>query len=228
MSTPDAVSSPDLDWGNFSSGGPWVLDRDAIEWSRVAVVLRRMAQREVPDLVRNRRVPPVGRLFQVVTAFAVALASWWVKKKRNRFATTEESRAYLSLRLRTAIEKLGATYIKLAQIISSGEGLFPAELVDEFLANKIRDHDHAAGLVQRLRQMLGHKPNPLSRMSLGMPKKREIMNRDDCRPIKRKGNEIGLVVERRLVTQTALIKCSCLPCPHQPPHHRHAAEHPTP
>ena len=132
MSTPDAASSPDLDWGNFSSRGPWVLDRDAIEWSRVAVVLRRMAQREVPDLVRNRRVPPVGRLFQVVTAFAVALAPWWVKKKRNRFATTEESRAYLSLRLRTAIEKLGATYIKLAQIISSGEGLFPAELVDEF------------------------------------------------------------------------------------------------
>ncbi|MFZ9392634.1 MAG: ABC1 kinase family protein, partial [Ilumatobacteraceae bacterium] len=38
----------------------------------------------------------------------------------------------LSLRLRRAIERLGATYIKLAQIISSGEGLFPAELVDEF------------------------------------------------------------------------------------------------
>ncbi|NBO84690.1 MAG: AarF/ABC1/UbiB kinase family protein, partial [Actinobacteria bacterium] len=31
-----------------------------------------------------------------------------------------------------AIERLGSTYIKLAQIISSGEGLFPAELVEEF------------------------------------------------------------------------------------------------
>ena len=43
----------------------------------------------------------------------------------------------MSLRLRKAIEKLGATYIKLAQIISSGEGLFPTELVIEF--KKCRD-----------------------------------------------------------------------------------------
>jgi ubiquinone biosynthesis protein len=43
----------------------------------------------------------------------------------------------MSLRLRKAIEKLGATYIKLAQIISSGEGLFPTELVNEF--KKCRD-----------------------------------------------------------------------------------------
>jgi ubiquinone biosynthesis protein len=38
----------------------------------------------------------------------------------------------LSRRLREAAEDLGPTYIKLGQIISSGEGLFPAELVDEF------------------------------------------------------------------------------------------------
>jgi ubiquinone biosynthesis protein len=43
----------------------------------------------------------------------------------------------MSLRLRKAIEKLGAKYIKLAQIISSGEGLFPTELVNEF--KKCRD-----------------------------------------------------------------------------------------
>ncbi len=30
-----------------------------------------------------------------------------------------------------AAESLGATYIKLGQIISSGEGLFPAELVND-------------------------------------------------------------------------------------------------
>ena len=34
--------------------------------------------------------------------------------------------------MRKAVEKLGSTYIKLGQIISSGEGLFPTELVDEF------------------------------------------------------------------------------------------------
>jgi ubiquinone biosynthesis protein len=34
--------------------------------------------------------------------------------------------------MRKAVERLGSTYIKLGQIISSGEGLFPTELVNEF------------------------------------------------------------------------------------------------
>ena len=38
----------------------------------------------------------------------------------------------LSRRLRLAAERLGPTYIKLGQIISSGEGIFPEELVTEF------------------------------------------------------------------------------------------------
>ena len=42
------------------------------------------------------------------------------------------SRAGISRRLRIAAERLGPTYIKLGQIISSGQGIFPAELVDEF------------------------------------------------------------------------------------------------
>jgi len=45
--------------------------------------------------------------------------------------------ADLSLRLREAAEVLGPTYIKLGQIISSGQGIFPKELVDEFI--KCRD-----------------------------------------------------------------------------------------
>ena len=40
--------------------------------------------------------------------------------------------AELSRRLRLAAETLGPTFIKLGQIISSGEGLFPPELVGEF------------------------------------------------------------------------------------------------
>lgn len=109
-----------------------MLDKDAIAWSRVAVVLRNSAQREVPGLIRSRKLPPVGRLATVVRHLGWAILPWLYKKKRNKFATPEDSRAELSLRLRIAIEKLGATYIKLAQIISSGEGLFPIELVDEF------------------------------------------------------------------------------------------------
>ena len=38
----------------------------------------------------------------------------------------------LSRRLRPAFETLGPTYIKLGQILSSGEGVFPEELVAEF------------------------------------------------------------------------------------------------
>jgi ubiquinone biosynthesis protein len=43
----------------------------------------------------------------------------------------------ISRRLRIAAEKLGPTYIKLGQIISAGEGIFPEELVGEF--RKCRD-----------------------------------------------------------------------------------------
>ena len=38
----------------------------------------------------------------------------------------------LARRLRVAFTRLGPTYIKLGQIISGGEGLFPPELVAEF------------------------------------------------------------------------------------------------
>jgi ubiquinone biosynthesis protein len=127
----------DLLWGNFSDSGPWVLDRDTIAWSQVAIALRAAAQKEVPSLIRARRIPPLARLVVVVARLGWALLPWFIRQKLNRFETLEDSRAYISFRLRKAIEKLGATYIKLAQIISSGEGLFPAELVNEF--KKCRD-----------------------------------------------------------------------------------------
>lgn len=127
----------DLSWGNFSDSGPWVLDRDTIAWSQVAVVLRTAAQKEVPSLIRVHRIPPLGRLLVVIAHLGWALLPWFIRKKRNKFATPEESRTFMSRRLRRAIEKLGAAYIKLAQIISSGEGLFPTELVNEF--KKCRD-----------------------------------------------------------------------------------------
>ena len=61
-----------------------------------------------------------------------AIAPWYLKKKRGRYSDAAASRAELSLRLRRAVETLGPTYIKLGQIISSGEGLFPSELVEQF------------------------------------------------------------------------------------------------
>ena len=52
----------------------------------------------------------------------------WYVRERGR----PQSRAGLSRRLRIAFERLGSTYIKLGQIVSGGEGLFPEELVAEF------------------------------------------------------------------------------------------------
>src|SRR4029077_11687156 len=63
-----------------------------------------------------------------------ALGGWYfVERRRGRRASQPEvSRAGLSRRLRLAFQTLGPTYIKLGQIRSSGEGLFPPELVAEF------------------------------------------------------------------------------------------------
>jgi ubiquinone biosynthesis protein len=66
-----------------------------------------------------------------------AVVPWLIQKRRGAFGTPEASRAAISQRLREAAERLGPTYIKLGQIISSGEGLFPAELVEQF--KKCRD-----------------------------------------------------------------------------------------
>ena len=56
---------------------------------------------------------------------------WLWRRKRGR-ADGPEGIAELSGRLRLAAEALGPTFIKLGQIISSGEGVFPTELVEEF------------------------------------------------------------------------------------------------
>ena len=60
----------------------------------------------------------------------------WVLRERRQGGSA--SKAGLSRRMRVAAERLGPTYIKLGQIISSGEGLFPDELVDEFSAAATR------------------------------------------------------------------------------------------
>ena len=132
MNETPTSSVSDLSWGAFSERGPWVLDRARIDWSEHAAILRREARSEVPRLTTAGKIPPIGRLVRVVAVLGRAVVPWLVRKKLRRFDSPEQSRAVLSLRLRSAIETLGPTYIKLAQIISSGEGLFPTELVNEF------------------------------------------------------------------------------------------------
>src|SRR4051794_24206923 len=99
--------------------------------------LRTRTQGEVPQLVRRRIVPPGGRVVTVGSILVTALGGWYLRDRRKGGS---QSRSGLSHRLRNAFERLGPTYIKLGQIISSGEGIFPEELVQQFrtLRDKVR------------------------------------------------------------------------------------------
>jgi ubiquinone biosynthesis protein len=122
------VSPPaDLEIGAFSDTAPWIVRVDELEWRRGLDGVRRRTRAEVPRLTTPGRVPPVGRFARVIADVGLALATWYVRERG-----TERSRAGLSRRLRRSFERLGSTYVKLGQIISGGDGLFPEELVREF------------------------------------------------------------------------------------------------
>jgi ubiquinone biosynthesis protein len=123
--------SPDVEHFAFTDRGPWQVRRDDCTWLRGIAVLRSTTARQVPRLTATRVLPPPGRLGTVTLRLGTAVGGWAVLDRRRGGS---DSRAGLSRRLRRAAEQLGPTYIKLGQIISSGEGLFPSELVDEFKA----------------------------------------------------------------------------------------------
>ncbi len=127
----------DLSWASFTDDAPWELDRADVRWLQLAATLRRNAQAEVPGLTKPSKLPPGARVVSVAAQLGTALVPWLINKRRDKYPDPADSRAAISKRLRLAAETLGPTYIKLGQIISSGEGLFPTELVEEF--KKCRD-----------------------------------------------------------------------------------------
>jgi len=135
--TDTADLATDRRWAAFTESGPWTISREDARWLELARTLRQRAQEEVPGLTAPRRVPPGHRVLTVVGHLGTAVGPWMARKRLGRHADAEASRSDISARLRRAAEALGPTYIKLGQIISSGEGLFPAELVEEF--KKCRD-----------------------------------------------------------------------------------------
>ena len=130
---PDGAPA-DLVEGAFSDNPPWLVDPMALPWRKGISVRRARTAAQVPDLLRRRRFPPLRRVLQTGVQLGGALVLWMAIERRRsrRTGHPELSRAGVSRRLRIAFEHLGPTYIKLGQIISSGEGLFPAELVGEF------------------------------------------------------------------------------------------------
>jgi ubiquinone biosynthesis protein len=127
------VAPTDLQHGSFSDEPPWLVDPDGLAWRAPLRAVRSTVRRQVPDLVRPRRWPG-WRVLRVAWVLGSAVGGWAVRERRHGGTS---SRAGISRRLRIAAETLGPTYIKLGQIISSGQGIFPVELVDEFA--KCRD-----------------------------------------------------------------------------------------
>jgi ubiquinone biosynthesis protein len=119
--------APDCSFGAFTDRGPWVLDPEAIPWRWDIDRIRRGTRREVPRLLASGRIPPLGRLTRTLFEIGAALAGWLAFEWHR-----PSSRAGISRRLRIAFERLGSSYVKLGQIVSGGEGLFPEELVTEF------------------------------------------------------------------------------------------------
>jgi ubiquinone biosynthesis protein len=123
------MAPADIAWGAFGDDAPWVLERDGIAWWAEAEQLRTLASQQVPSLITPGRFPPGRRGIVVAARLGRAVVPWlWRRRRRQPSADTAD----LSRRLRLAAEALGPTFIKLGQIISAGEGLFPPELVEEF------------------------------------------------------------------------------------------------
>lgn len=119
----------DLEFGAFSDEAPWSVDPAHLTWRERLDQVRTDTRAEVPSLLRRRRLPPGTRVIGVIALIGEAVAGWYASERRGGQSV---SRAGLSRRLRQAFEQLGPTYIKLGQIISAGEGIFPEELVQEF------------------------------------------------------------------------------------------------
>ena len=119
----------DLEWGAFTDDPPWIVDPTRLDWHDGLAALRSATAARTRALARPRALPPAAAACRVAGVLGPALAAWYLTDRRR---SRERSRRGLSRRLRIAFERLGPTYIKLGQILSAGEGVFPEELVGEF------------------------------------------------------------------------------------------------
>ena len=123
------MANPDTALGAFTDTGPWTVDPAALEWLPGLDGVRARLAASLPGLTRRRALPPGRRVGTTVWHLGGALGLWSLQERRRGGSA---SIAGISRRLRVAAERLGPTYIKLGQIIASGDGIFPPELVAEF------------------------------------------------------------------------------------------------
>jgi ubiquinone biosynthesis protein len=129
MSPAGSGTPSDLALFSFSENAPWIVDPDDLPWRRDVEAIRARMRADVPRLVRRRYLPPSGRIARVTGILGTCLGLWYVRERRQGRSA---SRGGLSRRLRIGFQKLGPTYIKLGQILSSGDGIFPEEVVSQF------------------------------------------------------------------------------------------------
>ncbi len=122
----------DLSLGSFSHNPPWVLSTDELAWQRSAAILRKNQALTLQSQLKKPLFPPARRAVGVALRFGAPIALWAATKRKGK-----DPKAALYKSLRKNAERLGPTFIKLAQIISAGEGVFPPALVDE--CKKCRD-----------------------------------------------------------------------------------------
>jgi ubiquinone biosynthesis protein len=134
MQTTGSGTPADLALYSFSDDPPWIVDPEDLPWHRDVDAIRARTRAEVPHLVRRRYLPPSRRIARVTTVLGWSLLLWYA---RERSQDKPASRSGLSRRLRIGFGKLGPTYIKLGQILSSGDGIFPEEVVSQF--KQLRD-----------------------------------------------------------------------------------------
>jgi ubiquinone biosynthesis protein len=119
----------DANIGSFSLTPPWLVDISKLEWLGEISSLRERTRAELPALIKQRRLPPANRVLGTGYQLAKALFLWNLIERRSGGSVSKRG---ISHRLRDAFEELGPTYIKLGQILSAGNGIFPEELVGEF------------------------------------------------------------------------------------------------
>lgn len=141
------MASADTGFGVFTEEGPWTLDLENLAWKPGLARIRAELQSALPELIRPRKVPPGARVGTTVRQLGGALGLWYLTERRRGGS---EKIAGISRRLRIAAERLGPTYIKLGQIVASGDGIFPAELVREFKSCRDKVPPEPWPVVQRV------------------------------------------------------------------------------
>ena len=115
--------SVDTAWGAFPSPGGWDLGPDPRSLFVDTEELRASCSMEVREWLKPRLLPPT-RSFIVLLRLAIVLG-------RHKLSRRADRGDRLAAELVRTFSKLGPTFVKLAQIISAGEGIFPDSLVSQ-------------------------------------------------------------------------------------------------